>query len=132
MPAPLELTAGAQFTSLYCHGQCNFRWTGTSINVNIEIAMKEHLRIGVVGDFNPEFHTHPAIAKAIGHSAVKLGIPVDVEWVLTEALAQPGSEVMLERFHGLIAAPGSPYRSFDGMLRAIGFARTRDWPFSAT
>ena len=94
--------------------------------------MKEHLRIGVVGDFNPEFHTHPAIAKAIGHSAVKLGMPVNVEWVPTETLAHPGSETMLERFHGLIAAPGSPYRSFEGMLRAIEFARTRKWPFSGT
>jgi CTP synthase (UTP-ammonia lyase) len=94
--------------------------------------MNDNLRIGVVGDFNPEFHTHPAIAKAISHSAVKLGMPVDVEWMPTEALAQPGSEAMLERFHGLIAAPGSPYHSFDGMLRAIEFARTRDWPFSAT
>lgn len=94
--------------------------------------MNEPLRMGVVGDFNPEYRTHPAIAKAIGHSAAKLGLPVDVEWVPTEALAQPGSETMLERFHGLIAAPGGPYRSFDGMLRAIEFARTHNWPFSAT
>jgi CTP synthase (UTP-ammonia lyase) len=91
-----------------------------------------NLRIGVVGDLNPEFHTHPAIAKALKHSAAKLGTQMDVEWVPTPSLAQPGNEKILESFDGLIAAPGSPYRSFDGMLRGIEFARTRKWPFSGT
>lgn len=91
-----------------------------------------NLRIGVIGDFNPEFHTHPAIAKALSHSAAKLGVNVDVEWLPTPSLSEPGSEKTLEGFDGLIAAPGSPYRSFDGMLRGIEFARTRKWPFSGT
>ena len=91
-----------------------------------------NLRIGVIGDFNPEFHTHPAIARALNHSAAKLGTTVNVEWVPTPSLAPPGSEEILEGFDGLIAAPGSPYRSFDGMLRGIEFARTRKWPFSGT
>ena len=29
-------------------------------------------------------------------------------------------------------APGSPYKSFDGMLKGIEFARRRDWPFLGT
>jgi CTP synthase (UTP-ammonia lyase) len=94
--------------------------------------MNTHVSIGVVGDYNPEFHTHPAIAKALQHSAVKLGLTLAVEWVPTPSLAQPGCEQILEDFDGLIAAPGSPYRSFDGMLRGIEFARTRKWPFSGT
>ena len=94
--------------------------------------MRRTVNIGVIGDYNPEFHTHPAIARALHHSADKLGVAVDVEWVPTSSLAQPGSEKMLERFDGLIAAPGSPYRSLDGMLRGIEFARTRKWPFSGT
>lgn len=32
----------------------------------------------------------------------------------------------------LWAAPGSPYKSFDGMLKGIEFARSRDWPFLGT
>jgi len=94
--------------------------------------MSNRVRIGVIGDFNPEFHTHPAIAEAIGHSAAKLDLPVEVKWVPTPALQYPGGEKTLEGFDGLIAAPGSPYRSFDGMLRGIEFARTRNWPFTAT
>lgn len=94
--------------------------------------MSNQVRVGVIGDYNPEFHTHPAIAKALNHSAASLGTAVDVEWVPTLALQQAGSEKALEAFAGLIAAPGSPYRSFDGMLRGIEFARTRNWPFTAT
>jgi len=94
--------------------------------------MNTQVSIGVVGDYNPEFHTHPAIANALEHSAIKLGLTVSVEWVPTPSLAPPGSEKMLEGFDGLIAAPGSPYRNFDGMLRAIEFARNRKWPFSGT
>ena len=55
-----------------------------------------------------------------------------MNWIPTFDLEIPGSEAMLEPFDGLIAAPGGPYRSFNGMLRAIEFARTRDWPFTAT
>lgn len=94
--------------------------------------MNTHVSIGVVGDYNPEFHSHPAIAKALHHSAAKLGMTVGVEWVPTPSFAQADSKKILESFDGLIAAPGSPYRSFDGMLRAIEFARTRKWPFSGT
>ena len=88
--------------------------------------------IGVVGDFNTQSHTHAAILPALAHSAAKLGALLSVNWIPTFDLELPGSEAMLEPFDGLIAAPGGPYRSFNGMLRAIEFARTRDWPFTAT
>jgi len=38
----------------------------------------------------------------------------------------------LEACDGIWAAPGSPYRSMDGMLKGIQFARERDWPFLGT
>lgn len=94
--------------------------------------MRDAVSIGVIGDFNPGFHTHPAIANALSHSAAKMGITADVEWVPTPSLAASDSETTLGRFDALIAAPGSPYSSFDGMLHGIEFARTRNWPFTAT
>lgn len=39
---------------------------------------------------------------------------------------------MLESFDGLWASPGSPYKSMEGMLQGIEFARRRDWPFLGT
>jgi CTP synthase (UTP-ammonia lyase) len=89
-------------------------------------------RIGILGDFNSEFRSHPATNDAIQHAAHKLGITVESEWIPTPSLVTPEAEKILESFDGLWAAPGSPYKSFDGMLKGIEFARRRDWPFLGT
>ena len=88
------------------------------------------VKIAIVGDFNPQFHSHHATHAAIQHSAKTLGLGAESEWVPTEQVAA-NSEI-LASYHGVWASPGSPYRSFDGMLRGIEFARTRDWPFVGT
>lgn len=94
--------------------------------------MSDAVRIGILGDFNREFRSHPATNDALQHAAHKLGIVVQSEWIPTAAILEPGFEKKLEGFDGLWASPGSPYKSFDGMLRGIQFARERDWPFLGT
>ena len=94
--------------------------------------MSDAVRIGILGDFNPDFPSHHATTDALQHAARKLKIPVESEWVPTPSLADGSGEKKLEGFDGLWAAPGSPYKSFDGMLNGIGFARRRDWPFLGT
>jgi len=89
-------------------------------------------RIGILGDFNPEFRSHPATNDAIQHAAAKIGISVQSEWIPTPSLLDPTAQKKLESFDGLWASAGSPYKSFDGMLKGIEFARRRDWPFLAT
>jgi CTP synthase (UTP-ammonia lyase) len=89
-------------------------------------------RIGILGDFNPEFRSHPATNEAIQHAAVKIGIPVQSEWIPTPSLLDPAGQKKLESFDGIWASAGSPYKSFDGMLKGIEFARRRDWPFLGT
>ena len=92
----------------------------------------EPLRIGILGDFNPAFRSHHATNDSLQHAARKLGYPVESEWLPTPSLLDPNRKPSLESFDGLWAAPGSPYKSFDGMLRGIEFARVHDWPFLAT
>lgn len=94
--------------------------------------MSNAVRIGILGDFNPEFRSHHATPDSLQHAARKLNLKVDSEWVPTPSLAAPGAEKTLETFDGLWAAPGSPFESFDGMLKGIEFARRRDWPFLGT
>lgn len=94
--------------------------------------MPDTVRIGIIGDFNPEFRSHNATNDALQHAAKKLGFAVESQWVPTLSLAEPGAEKTLESFDGLWVAPGSPYQSMDGMLKGIEFARRRDWPFLAT
>ena len=92
----------------------------------------EPIRIGILGDFNPEFRSHHAINDSLQHAARKLGMTVESVWLPTPSLLEPSAAANLESFDGLWASPGSPYKSFDGMLKGIEFARVHDWPFLAT
>ena len=94
--------------------------------------MSDAVRIGILGDFNTEFRSHAATNDALQHAAHKLKTKVESVWLPTTSLTNPDAEKMLEGFDGLWAAPGSPYKSFDGMLKGIEFARRRDWPFLGT
>lgn len=94
--------------------------------------MPEPLQIGVFGDFDPASPNLPAIEQSIKHAAEKLKITVVVRWLPTDSLLSSELENTLEVFDGLWAAPGSPYKSFEGMLRGIEFARKNDWPFLGT
>jgi CTP synthase (UTP-ammonia lyase) len=93
--------------------------------------MNTPVRIAIVGDFNPEFHSHPATNASIDHAAARLKMSVRHDWVATQDVGEKPEQV-LSSYHGIWASPGSPYRSFEGMLRAIEFARTRQWPFVGT
>jgi CTP synthase (UTP-ammonia lyase) len=88
--------------------------------------------IGVIGDFNPDYHSHFATSAAVYDAAVKLRAAVHLRWVPTPSLAGDRAGEVLKRWDGLIASPGSPYESFEGMLNGIRFARTRNWPFAGT
>jgi CTP synthase (UTP-ammonia lyase) len=90
------------------------------------------VRIGVIGDFEPAYHSHFATNAALYDAATKLKIQLELRWLPTASLEARGGERILRRSDGLVASPGSPYKSFSGMLRGIEFARTRDWPFVAT
>jgi CTP synthase (UTP-ammonia lyase) len=94
--------------------------------------VSEAVRIGIVGDFNPEFRSHHATSDSLQHAARKLNLKVESELIPTPSLSGPGAEKVLETFDGLWASPGSPYKSFDGMLNGIEFARRRDWPYLGT
>ena len=94
--------------------------------------MSDPVRIGILGDFNPEFRSHHATNDALQHAARKLGIEVQSEWIPTPSLIKPEAEKKLESFDGFWASPGSPYKSLEGMLKGIQFARVRDWPFLGT
>ncbi len=90
------------------------------------------LRLGIIGDFNPQYHTHVAINAAIAHAAAAFDQHVQSEWVPTPSIAAWGPERTLAGFNALWASPASPYASAEGMLLGIQFARSRGVPFTAT
>jgi CTP synthase (UTP-ammonia lyase) len=94
--------------------------------------VSDAVRIGILGDLDPGSRGYKAINDSLQHCAAKLQIPLESPWIPTPSLLAPGSEKLLEGFDGIWATPGSPYQSFDGMLKGIEFARRRDWPFLGT
>lgn len=94
--------------------------------------MPSPIRIGIIGDFEPAYHSHFATNAALYDAATQLRMALEIRWLPTPSLNGLDAEKILSRWDGLIASPGSPYQSFAGMLRGIEFARTRDWPFVGT
>lgn len=81
--------------------------------------------IAVVGDFRPGDPTHRFTNAALAHAGVGFA------WIPTENVGSDPAE-RLSDFDGLWIAPGSPYRSMDGALRAIRYARERGVPLVGT
>ena len=94
--------------------------------------MPNAIRIGIIGDFEPTYHSHFATNAALYDAATKLNLPLMLRWIPTPTLDGTVAPKILSRWDGLIASPGSPYKSFTGMLCGIEFARARNWPFTGT
>ena len=89
------------------------------------------MRIGLIGDFNPEVIAHITIPQALTLAARKVECSVETEWLPTPFL-EKDTEEKLEDFDGLWIVPASPYESMEGALLAIRFARERGVPFLGT
>ncbi len=85
----------------------------------------KHPLIGVIGDFRPSNPTHRFTNAALAD----LGL--EFVWVPTESI-DPDPAGRLTAFDGLWIAPGSPYRSMNGALSAIRYARERGVPLVGT
>lgn len=93
--------------------------------------MEQAIKVGVIGDFSPDNHTHIATNEAIYHTAENLAISVDACWLPTRSL-ENHTNSSLEKFDAFWCSPGSPYQSMAGALLAIQFAREQDYPFIGT
>ncbi|MGE0159407.1 MAG: GNAT family N-acetyltransferase [Gemmatimonadales bacterium] len=85
------------------------------------------VRIALVGDYDAGAVAHRAIPVALDRAAASVGTRVVHEWVGTETV-DPVSP-RLAGFDGVWCVPVSPYRSAEGALAAIRFARERRVPF---
>jgi CTP synthase (UTP-ammonia lyase) len=85
--------------------------------------------IGLVGDYDADVPAHQAIPRALALAERALGAPLEFRWLPTETIA---GDDTLTPFDALWCVPASPYRSMEGALRAIRFARERARPFLGT
>jgi len=88
--------------------------------------------IAVIGDRIAGFEPHDAIESSIEHAADALSIPAPrAVWLATDDLEANG-ERLLDGAAAVWCAPGGPFRSMDGAIRGIAWARTSGVPFLGT
>lgn len=88
--------------------------------------MKTQVRLGLVGDYNPQTIAHQAIPTAVQLTASHLDIDIHPQWLPTETLTD--SSVLLN-YDAIWVVPGSPYRNDEGVFMAIRYAREQNVPF---
>lgn len=91
--------------------------------------MTMQINIGIIGDYDGR-PSHLATQEALKHCANQLGVEAVYTWLPTTELEDSCME--LKKYDGLWCAPGSPYKSMNGALNAIKFAREEDYPFIGT
>jgi CTP synthase (UTP-ammonia lyase) len=96
------------------------------------LCMRRTLRIGIVADYDPKNKYHLATEQSVTHAAEALGLAAESLWLDTNALDNASAETRLGTCNAIWCGTSSPYRSMEGALSAIRFARERGWPFIGT
>ncbi|RKP47975.1 hypothetical protein D7Z26_22475 [Cohnella endophytica] len=91
------------------------------------------IRVGLIGDYNPQVKAHIAIPKAIQLAVMELGsgYEAECEWIPTSTL-EKDYERALDGYQKLWVVPASPYESMQGALNGIRYARERKIPMLGT
>src|SRR5260370_2130526 len=89
------------------------------------------IRVGLIGDHNPEVPAHIAIPRAIALAAQALECDAGAIWLPTPSL-ENDTEQLLPDYNALWCVPASPYRTMEAAPRAIRFAREHSIPFLAS
>ena len=90
------------------------------------------LKVAIIGEYDAKRSSHRATDEALGHSVQALGLDLRTEWVATEGLEESDGKRLLESFDAFFIAPGGPFKSMEGSLEAIRFAREIGRPLIGT
>jgi CTP synthase (UTP-ammonia lyase) len=93
--------------------------------------MRASVRVGLIGDYDPDVVAHRAIPVALRLASTAADIEIEPTWIRTDALPADVAP-RLAVFDGVWCVPGSPYVNTAGALNAIRFAREAACPFLGT
>lgn len=91
--------------------------------------MRDKISIGLVGDYDRSVPAHQAIPIALRNSVDSLKQALTFEWAPTQEITHASR---VSSFNGIWCVPASPYRSMEGALTAIRYARENGVPFLGT
>ena len=88
------------------------------------------MRIAIIGEFE-NFVPQEAINQSLEYLRNELGFEIEYKWIETTKLEEnPQNE--LSSFHGIWSAPGGPFKSLQGAVNAIQYARENNVPHLGT
>jgi CTP synthase (UTP-ammonia lyase) len=88
------------------------------------------MKIGVIGDYHPQYPSHLATEDALMHSSRKLGIDIEQEWIPTASIMER-LDAIASAYSGYWVAPGSP-DSVENVYHLIQYAREKLIPLIGT
>jgi CTP synthase (UTP-ammonia lyase) len=60
--------------------------------------MHQAIKVGIIGDYNPDLRFHNATNEALEHAAKALSLAVDFKWLPTKSLVDQSEQKKLEQF----------------------------------
>ena len=94
--------------------------------------MAGNIRLGIIGDYDEQKVSHPATDASIRHAAAVLNCEVSYSWLPTESFLTAEGLEKLGGFDAYWISSGSPYKSYEGSMKAITYARESGKPFFST
>jgi CTP synthase (UTP-ammonia lyase) len=88
-------------------------------------------KLGIIGDYSASNPSHVATNEAFDHVSNIPGTAFQYEWVETESIER-AFDTITQTYDGYLIAPGSPYKSMEGVLKIIEYARTNNIPTLGT
>jgi len=73
--------------------------------------MPKSLKIGIIGEFDPNRPSHRATDDALQHAAAGLSVDLTIDWLPTSMLADDADKRTLRGFDALWCAPGGQYET---------------------
>lgn len=86
-------------------------------------------KIAIIGEYHDTFAPHTFLNKSLNDLSDENDF--GYEWIETE-LVNKERDRLLRNYAGIWSAPGSPFKSLDGALYAVTFARLNDIPHLGT
>jgi CTP synthase (UTP-ammonia lyase) len=88
-------------------------------------------KVGIIGEFREALRSHVTLNESLDHVRDKYGFDFEYEWIDTEQVERLGKQ-LLNRLSGIWSAPGGSFKSLQGTLDAITYARENNIPHLGT
>ena len=92
---------------------------------------KTKVKIAVIGEYKNDFESHIALNRALNELSNSIKIEIYYQWIETTVLLNHVHQ-KLSSYHGIWSAPGSPFKSLQGAVNAVTYARTNKVPHLGT